>query len=167
MGFCGFKNFLIDHSIVYLTLFNARSKNKLYNTEPIDKSMTNNVTAVFTLAHEIAHALFLLPDVYNHYNNCLMNNNAKFSRLKQTQILLKNHEPCPLCSKTVQGRLYEFKGDWLKANDNETEAIKYYEKAIITMPENLMIDYKIWYSTVENKIERTKKKLKRKKNYDK
>lgn len=70
----------------------------------------------YILAHEIAHATFGIPDVYDHPDGCLMTSRPGKSYLDGLKELNAITRPCPQCQPYVQARrLFEMGKDLLDA----------------------------------------------------
>jgi tetratricopeptide (TPR) repeat protein len=62
------------------------------------------ILGVYLLAHEISHAVFGIPDVFDHPKGCLMTSRPGFTYLDGLKELEENSEPCPLCRPYVEAR---------------------------------------------------------------
>jgi hypothetical protein len=62
------------------------------------------ILGVYLLAHEIAHAVFGIPDVFDHPKGCLMTSRPGFTYLDGLKELEENPQPCPLCRPYVEAR---------------------------------------------------------------
>ncbi len=58
----------------------------------------------YLLSHEIAHAVFGIPDVYDHPPGCLMTSRPGASYLDGLEELMANPAPCPKCRPYVRAR---------------------------------------------------------------
>lgn len=58
----------------------------------------------YLLSHEVAHAVFGIPDVYDHPAGCLMTSRPGASYLDGLEELIAHPEPCPKCRPYVRAR---------------------------------------------------------------
>jgi hypothetical protein len=79
----------------------------------------NKIIGAILLAHEIGHAYFHIPDVYDHPVSCLMNTpNGDVSNPELYAMLIADMTPCPKCKPWVDAKLYSIMAD------NETDDVK-------------------------------------------
>ena len=62
------------------------------------------ILGVYLLAHEIAHAVFGIPDVFDHPKGCLMTSRPGATYRDGLRELEENREPCPRCRPYVEAR---------------------------------------------------------------
>ncbi len=94
------------------------------------------VAASYLLAHELGHAVYLVPDVYDHGVECLMNttldNMDYWSGYRQ---LVSNKSRCALCSPYRRAREKLVSGDRHYARKKYDKALKSYRQAEELLPE--------------------------------
>lgn len=124
-----------------------------YKNKSIDKSLWNKIIGSFILAHEIGHALFLIPDVYDHPKQCLMNSAYETMDYFEGYKLLKDYPYiCPKCEVYVKARENYFLGELEFKNKNYENAIHYYRLCAKMTPEKLDVDYNQYISSIYFKI---------------
>ncbi|OHD53592.1 MAG: hypothetical protein A2Y33_06630 [Spirochaetes bacterium GWF1_51_8] len=80
--------------------------------KPLSNEMKNKVIGAVLLAHEIGHAFFHIPDVYDHPLSCLMNTpSAEVSYPELYRLLLEDLTPCPKCQPWVEAKQYSLMAD--------------------------------------------------------
>jgi hypothetical protein len=62
------------------------------------------ILGVYLLAHEISHAVFGIPDVFDHPKGCLMTSRPGFTYRDGLRELEENPEPCARCRPYVEAR---------------------------------------------------------------
>lgn len=70
----------------------------------VDFRQRARILGIYLLAHEIAHAVFGIPDVYDHPKGCLMTSRPGFTYLDGLRELDENPTPCPRCRPYVEAR---------------------------------------------------------------
>lgn len=64
----------------------------------------NTLIGTFVLAHELGHAIFRMPDFYDHPLGCLMTSRRGATYLSGFAELDAHHEPCSECAPYVYAR---------------------------------------------------------------
>lgn len=64
----------------------------------------NTLIGTFVLAHELGHAIFRMPDFYDHPLGCLMTTRRNSTYLSGFAELEAHHEPCSACAPYVAAR---------------------------------------------------------------
>jgi tetratricopeptide (TPR) repeat protein len=62
------------------------------------------ILGIYLLAHEISHAVFGIPDVFDHPKGCLMTTRPGFTYRDGLKELEENPSPCPRCRPYVEAR---------------------------------------------------------------
>ena len=76
------------------------------------KELKNKVVGAILLAHEIGHAFFHIPDMYDHPKSCLMNTpSGDLSNSELYSLLLEDLSPCPKCQPWVEAKQYSLIAD--------------------------------------------------------
>ncbi len=96
------------------------------------------VAASYLLAHELGHAVYLVPDVYNHGVKCLMNTTlANMDYWSGYRQLVSNKGRCALCSPYRRTREKLVSGDRQYAKQKYEKAFKSYRQAEELLPERI------------------------------
>jgi len=119
----------------------------------IDRSLWNKIIGSFILAHEIGHALFLIPDVYDHPKQCLMDSSYETMNYYEGYKILKQYPfSCLKCEVYINARENFFLAENFFKNNNYEEAINYYRLSAKMTPEKLDVDYNSYISDIYYKI---------------
>lgn len=135
--------------------FKARNK-----ARKIPENIWNDLVGRYIMAHEMGHMIFLIPDVYNHPEGCLMDSSVQnLDYYDGYQILLKYPIRCVKCQPYVEARMHHFKGDKLFAGKDFENAAREYRLSKKMTPEDLDIDYKVYSALLDVKMARCYLKL--------
>lgn len=76
----------------------------------LDTESEASMIGTFVLAHELGHALFKIPDFYDHPLGCLMTSRPNASYVDAYRELLSNPGPCAACADYLRAHelLFEF-----------------------------------------------------------
>ncbi|MDD5067086.1 MAG: hypothetical protein PHF84_08580 [bacterium] len=132
-----------------------------YNKKKMPKNIWNDLLGRYIMAHEMGHMIYLIPDVYNHPEGCLMDSSVQnLDYYDGYQILIKYPVKCPKCEPYVQARLHHFKADQLfKKNDFENACYEYKLTKKMT-PEDIDGSYASYMSLLNFKMAKCQIKLK-------
>lgn len=72
--------------------------------KPASPALRARLLGAYLLAHEIAHATFGIPDVYDHPKGCLMTSRPGATYLDGLEEIDAHPTPCPKCRPYVQAR---------------------------------------------------------------
>lgn len=72
--------------------------------KPASPELRARLLGAYLLAHEIAHAVFGIPDVYDHPLGCLMTSRPGATYVDGLAELDANPRPCPKCRPYVEAR---------------------------------------------------------------
>jgi len=97
----------------------------------------NKVTGAYIIAHELGHAIFKLPDHYNHGPECLMNNSKSLTYKEGYELLVQHSERCPICQKWLDARHIFWEAESQFDSQKYEEAISLYSKTIKGTPKNV------------------------------
>lgn len=89
--------------------------------KPASPELRARLLGAYLLAHEIAHAVFGIPDVYDHPLGCLMTSRPGATYLDGLEELDAHPAPCPECRPYVEARSLYDRG--LAALDAERAAL--------------------------------------------
>jgi len=116
-------------------------------------AMRNRILGTVYLAHEIGHAFFLIPDVYDHDAGCLMDgsvenldNEAAYSEL------MKEYPPCTKCQQYVRARRHALLGELLLGLGRGADAARHYRQAIVLTPHFIDGDYNSYMEELEERL---------------
>lgn len=87
--------FSIDTSLPFLSELGAAEVSAAERAE---------ILGAFLLAHEIAHAVFGIPDVFDHPGECLMTTRPGETYHRALEVLREHPSPCPRCRPYVEAR---------------------------------------------------------------
>jgi tetratricopeptide (TPR) repeat protein len=94
------------------------------------------VAADYLLAHELGHAIYLIPDVYDHGPDCLMNTTmVNMDYWTGYQALNDSTDRCGKCAPYRRGKEKLAAGDRHYANKNYEKALKDFREAEELLPE--------------------------------
>jgi|GEM_PF-2364169 len=103
----------------------------------VNRQQRNEVTGAFVVAHELGHALFKLPDHYNHGPECLMNNNKAISYKEGYDLLIAHPGPCAKCQKWITARKAFWEAESYFEKQQWEQAIEKYVFVIKNTPKNV------------------------------
>lgn len=104
------------------------------NGQPASIAQRADILGTYLLAHEIGHAVFGIPDVYDHPPGCLMTSRPGSSYLQGLRELRAHPTACPKCQPWVQARRALERGRALVAAQRPTEALQALRQAIRGLP---------------------------------
>lgn len=111
----------------------------------ISRELKNKVIGGFLLAHEIGHALYLLPDVYDHGDMCLMSSSlSNFDYVKGYNLLLSDPTACSKCLQDVRTAESIIYGKLAYKDGAYNKAADFYLEGAGKMPSKIG-DYVNWY----------------------
>ena len=96
----------------------------------------------YLLAHEIAHAIFGIPDFFDHPASCLMTSRPDETYRDGLELLRRNPGPCAQCRKWVEARGLMDEGRRLIAEDRGKKALKALARASRKTPRHFHGSYK-------------------------
>jgi len=71
-----------------------------------EHSLRNKVIGAVLVAHELGHALYEIPDVYDHGDACLMNSSVHSLNNRQAyELMTEAMSHCPKCSSLAEQRM--------------------------------------------------------------
>lgn len=95
------------------------------------------VIGAFIVAHELGHALFKLPDFYDHPAECLMTTKYETGYVTGFHTLAAHPGQCPACEPYVTARRHLFKADQNRRDKRYANAIDGLKKVIKTTPKHI------------------------------
>lgn len=136
---------------LFASTFGMETSLPFFSEDP-DHTLTREerqrVTGMFILAHELGHALFKLPDFYDHPPQCLMTTTAETDYLGGYQELLKHPGPCPACTTYVDTRRQYFYGRWLLAQGRYDEAVATFTTVAKETPKHIDGSYRAYLADI-------------------
>ena len=113
----------------------------------------------YLLAHEVAHAVFGIPDMFDHPPECLMTSRPNETYRQGLALLAKNPGVCPRCRKWVKARAYLDKArEALKRNRPKT-ALRHLARASSRTPKHFHGGYKKRMSQISYLVSRAYQSL--------
>ncbi|MBN1899023.1 MAG: hypothetical protein JW827_09615 [Spirochaetes bacterium] len=133
---------------------------KPYQEKELNKNDWNGIIGRYIMAHELAHMIYLIPDVYDHPKQCLMDSSyATMDYYEGYKLLKKYPFECPLCKPYANAREHHLLADDLFKKEDYEEAILHYKLAKKMTPNKLDIPYSGYISLLDYKIAHTFYKL--------
>jgi tetratricopeptide (TPR) repeat protein len=105
--------------------------------KPVARDTRNDVIGAFVIAHELGHAIFKLPDHYDHPPECLMNNSKELNYREGYELLLAHPGPCPRCHPWMEARHHFFEAEFAFSQGQWQPAIDHYNVALKQTPSNV------------------------------
>ncbi len=96
----------------------------------------SQILGVYLLAHEIAHAVFGIPDVFDHPPGCLMTSRPGSNYREGLKELKAHPDPCPKCRPYVESRSYLDRGKKALAEGSPGRAIRLLSRSLKKMPKH-------------------------------
>jgi len=118
----------------------------------VSRCERNEIIGAFVLAHEMGHALFKLPDHYDHPDSCLMNNRMDISYAQGYRLLIDNPGTCPKCAIWMTARSYFWDGEFYFEQKEYSKAIAAYMQAARSTPKNIDGSYQEYMALIAYKI---------------
>jgi len=102
--------------------------------KPVTVEERASILGAFLLAHEVAHAVFGIPDVFDHPPGCLMTTRPGESYRDALTVLLAHPGPCPRCRPWVEARAAFDSGKQKLAAGDAQNAVTALTGALKAMP---------------------------------
>jgi hypothetical protein len=107
----------------------------------LSRSERNKILAGFLFAHELGHAFFFIPDVYDHGDDCLMNSSFEnLSHRKGYELLTRSRNPCRPCGPYVAAKEQALAAERALARRDPAATGAHFEKAAELTPRWLDTD---------------------------
>ena len=120
----------------------------------IERQERNRIIGGFLLAHEIGHAFYKIPDVYDHTDSCLMNSKwEKLNSVDGYRLLASELSPCIYCKKWEQSKNLYIDGLQFQIKNDQLNAGKAFLKSAEILPERIDGDRKAYYNFLINSAE--------------
>ena len=110
------------------------------------------VIGAFIVAHELGHALFKLPDFYDHPKECLMTTKYETGYVSGYWYLKASPGTCDACSPWVSARRHVFVADSARSRGDIDGAISELKEAIRTTPKHIDGNYKRYIADLSYEI---------------
>jgi hypothetical protein len=105
------------------------------DVKDLPRAERNKIVAGFLFAHELGHAFFHIPDVYDHGDACLMNSSFEnLSHKKGYDLLVSERAPCKACRPYVEAKEQVLAAEKALARRDPAAAGAHFEKAAETTP---------------------------------
>ncbi|MEE2900699.1 MAG: hypothetical protein VYC39_00120 [Myxococcota bacterium] len=125
--------FAIDTPITWLSELDGK---------PAHSEERAEILGDYLLAHEIAHAIIGIPDVYDHPEECLMTSRPNQSYRVGLQLLREHQKPCSRCRKWVDAYRAYSKARKLLSVDRPKSALRYLARASKITPKHFHGGYR-------------------------
>jgi hypothetical protein len=100
--------------------------------------MRDRILGGFVLAHEFGHAFYLIPDVYDHGDTCLMNSSFENLSFEEGyRLLVSDLSPCPKCRPWIDAKRYVVEAKRALARGEYKAAGDLFRKAEEATPEKI------------------------------
>jgi len=96
-----------------------------------------SVIGTFIVAHELGHAVFKLPDFYDHPKECLMTTKFETGYVSGYKALKQYPGGCSSCTPYVETRSLVFEAQSARAQGDHKRAIKLLRQAIRKTPKHI------------------------------
>ena len=100
------------------------------------------VIGTFIVAHELGHAVFKLPDFYDHPPECLMTTKFETGYVSGYREILSHPGPCPLCQPWVDAKRHVFLAEAAHHDGKYEAAIDHLRAAIKGTPKHVDGNYR-------------------------
>lgn len=112
-------------------------------TDPkVTRSERNRIIGAVLLAHELGHAMFALPDVYDHGDACLMNSSAhNLDQREAYRLLTADLKPCASCQPWLHAATQLADARTAAASGDAVAAANLFEQVFANTPKRLNRDY--------------------------
>jgi len=110
----------------------------------------NTLIGTFVLAHELGHAIFRMPDFYDHPLGCLMTTRKNSTYLSGYAELQAHSEPCTACAPYVYARELLFSYNALVSAGRYAEARAAVMASIAAMPPHVDGNYRYFLLSLVN-----------------
>lgn len=134
----------LNHQCVLLNVFEEYGGIAgICRTDPaVSRQERNRIIGAVLLAHELGHALFAIPDVYDHGDACLMNSSAhNLDQREAYALLAADLKPCASCQPWLTAATQVSDARRAAASGDAAGAAKLYAQALATTPKKLNRDY--------------------------
>jgi hypothetical protein len=101
----------------------------------------DKVIGTFIVAHELGHAVFKLPDFYDHPRECLMTTKYETGYVSGWRDLLQHPGSCASCQPYVEARRQVFLADAARVRDDHNESARLLKEAIRLTPKHIDGNY--------------------------
>ena len=153
------RNAMAGASLLVSTLEDFGRIKGLSSPLEIERQERNRIIGGFLLAHEIGHAFYKIPDVYDHTDSCLMNSKwEKLNSVDGYRLLASDMSPCPYCKKWEQSKNLYIDGLEFQMKNDQLEAGKAFLKSAEILPERIDGDRKAYYNFLMTNAETALKK---------
>lgn len=134
------KRIVIPGRALFVSTFGIENKIPFFDEDPQNRfshDEKQQLTGMFLLAHELGHALFKLPDFYDHPEQCLMTTKAETDYQTGYTLLKNNPGTCPACQPWVTARRDYFRAIWLREHGQVLPAIELFKQVSKNTPHQI------------------------------
>ncbi len=104
--------------------------------KPVTSEERAEILGAFLLAHEVAHAVFGIPDVFDHPPGCLMTTRPGETYREALAALIEHPGPCPRCRPYVEAREAYDRGKQEVAGGDAKAGVASLTQALRLMPKH-------------------------------
>ena len=123
--------------------------NEISRKKTENNSLKNKILGGFLFAHEFGHAFYMIPDVYDHEDHCLMNsNNEQIDAEKGYLALFKNPVICKHCHPWLDAKIVAVKARIEFDRQNYEVAAELYLESAAATPEKLDADRTVYLKSL-------------------
>lgn len=120
--------------------------------EKSSKEIKNKILGGFYLAHEFSHAFYMIPDVYDHGDTCLMNSSLQnLDNVKGYKLLISDLSACHKCQPWISAKESIIKADLAYKNLDYNRAAELYIKGANETPKLVDSRYKLYIKGIYEK----------------
>jgi hypothetical protein len=120
--------------------------------EKSSKELKNNILGGFFLAHEFGHAFYVIPDVYDHGDTCLMNSSFQnLDNVKGYNLLISNLSTCSKCKPWLIAKEYIIEAGLAYKNLDYNRAAELYIKGANETPKLVDGNYELYIEGIYEK----------------
>jgi hypothetical protein len=120
--------------------------------EKSSKELKNKILGGFYLAHEFGHAFYMIPDVYDHGDTCLMNSSLQnLDNVKGYNLLISDLSACHKCQLWIIAKESIIKAGLAYKNLDYNRAAELYIKGANETPKLVDGSYKLYIKGIYEK----------------
>ena len=120
--------------------------------EKSSKELKNKILGGFYLAHEFGHAFYMIPDVYDHGDTCLMNSSLQnLDNVKGYNLLISDLSACHKCQPWIIAKESIIKAGLANKDLDYNRAAELYIKGANETPKLVDGSYKLYIKGIYKK----------------
>jgi len=110
------------------------------------------VIGTFIVAHELGHAVFKIPDFYDHPRECLMTTRYETGYVSGYRNIEKYPGACPMCQPYVEAKRHVFRAAAARRDGRFAVALHELKQAIRQTPKHIDGSYLRYVATLSVKV---------------